>query len=40
MVRSQRFIEIIRDENMLENVKKVGAYVMAGLEHRRKPEGL
>jgi L-lysine 6-transaminase len=32
MVRSQRFIEIIRDENLLANAKAVGAYIVQGLE--------
>lgn len=39
MVRAQRFIEIIRDERLLENAKKVGAFMVAGLEAIAKETG-
>ena len=39
MVRAQRFIEIIRDENLLENAKTMGAYIMGGLEKLAQETG-
>jgi L-lysine 6-transaminase len=32
MVRSQRYLEIIHEERLLENASKVGAHLLAGLE--------
>lgn len=32
MVRSQRYLEIIHDDNLLDNAKKVGAHFLAGLK--------